>query len=83
MLFIRTVPSLRKLSIKEGRTHGIDVFHNENCGELIPFCKLMLSLVEKYNKIVDDDKFKISFDVGIWRNDISPKFGQSRIKNYT
>ena len=37
----------------------------------------LIQLLEYYNKLVNDDK-KIIFDIGLWRNDISPNYGQSR-----
>lgn len=81
-LFIQTLPTLIRTRINEGRPYKIDVFYNSEYGGLLPFCRLMLEFTEKYNKIMDDEKLMIKFDVGIWSDKISPRFGQSRIKNF-
>jgi hypothetical protein len=78
MSFILIVPSLKEIYIKRGYHHTYNLLSGAMVQTVKEYIDLFLKLIDYYNQNVQD-RDQIKCGKNLWRNDVAPKIGSSRI----
>lgn len=72
-------PAIREVDTREGVIREYNLFGGQGTCDLVKeYTSLFSKLIESYNQNVPDEK-RIKMTDDLWRNDVAPKIGSSRI----